>query len=499
MLLYNYFMRKYYVDVIADGVCCGNAVVLNLNTVDNNLKKSVIEEKNKLSLALQSAILDIEKIDNELANVHKMLLNDKILLDELFYEIEHNLKSAFESVSYIFDKYIEKFKSFDSVYLKERYLDLEDIKIRLQRVLTKQTKDFSNLKNVVLVIDELLPSLLLEVMPAGVICRKGGSTSHAAILCRSLGIACVVVPDIDVRSKDKVIIDSREKVVYINPDKELTNSVLQVDDFNYNFKLDNLDYKLLCNVSSLEEVEKCSSYDFDAVGLYRTEFIFMSSNHILTVEEQYEKYLAAVLLMKERPICFRTFDIGEDKQIPFIDIKYRGVNNYFNNPILFENQIKALIMANKFNNIKIMFPMIENSNEFDRLKSWVLDIQKEMKDTSTIQIGMMLETKQALNNIEDFVNADFISIGTNDLTAELYNISRDEMVSNLDYINDLIQCLKSVVYFCNKHNKSLSVCGELVANTDAAKGFINIGIKNYSVSLPNVKYIYYAIKECLKC
>lgn len=497
-------MKEYYIDVISDGICMGNAVVLNFNINSSHVQKSIAEEKNKLNIALSFALEELSKIDvkknEEFIQVHKMLLTDQALKDEILYEIEYNGKSAFDANEIVFDKYIRNFKQSKSKYLKERYLDFLDIKERINRSLCNQKIDFDNYYNIILVVDELLPSLLVDYKEKvkGVICRNGGFTSHAAILCRSLGIPCVVLKEFDIHSSDRVIIDTRRSLAFVEPEietiehyKEIIEEIRKED-----FSSRNHDgYTFLCNVSSNCEIEKCLEYSFDGIGLYRTEFIFMNSDRPFSMEEQHKIYKEAVMQMMGKPVCFRTFDVGDDKQFDFLTVKSKGVRNYINNPGLFEDQIRALITANIYGNMKIMFPMIETVEQFIFLRNWVLQVKEELHDTNPIQIGMMLETKQALNSINRFGAADFISLGTNDLTKELYQISRKDKQNYLDFFDDLLSKLKPVVEFCNREDICLSVCGELASVRDATRGFISIGIKNFSVSAPNIKTLYLAIER----
>lgn len=255
-------------------------------------------------------------------------------------------------------------------------------------------------------------------------------------------------------------------------------------------------FGFLANVSSNKELDKVMEYGFDGVGLYRTEMIFMNTLRPYTFEEQYEIYEDAVCRLQGKPICFRTFDIGDDKQLSYVQTYKKGVDNYIHNPLLFKTQIKALLKANRFNTMKIMFPMITSYQEFLFLKKWVLQIQQEMEDTGTVFIGMMLETKEALEKIEEFQGVDFISIGTNDLTEAIYQIERDDQRQQLKrYLSDLVEKLKKVVLFCQKNKIELSVCGELAAIPQAAKMFYQIGIKNLSVSPQAIKILNKVYKD----
>ena len=204
--------------------------------------------------------------------------------------------------------------------------------------------------------------------------------------------------------------------------------------------------------------------------------------------------------MKQRPITFRTFDIGDDKQLPYLKADKKGIRNYKNYPDLFKDQVKALIRANRYQNMRIMFPMIESEEEFRYLKDLVVKYKNELGNKSYLKIGMMLETKEALNNLSSFIDVDFISLGTNDLTHELYNIDRSEVSNYLVYIDNLIEELKRVVNHCKTYNIDLSICGELAGIPEVTNKLLEIGIRNFSVSAPLSKGIeasivkYYNLK-----
>ena len=178
-----------------------------------------------------------------------------------------------------------------------------------------------------------------------------------------------------------------------------------------------------------------------------------------------------------------------------MNTKKKGIDNYIRNPEIFETQISAIMKANKYKNVRLMFPMITSNSEFEYLRDWVLRVAKK-NGYNTPLIGMMLETKSALMNIDTFVKADFISIGTNDLTKELYDINRDMSISEIDkYLSKLLIDIKSVVDFCNKMNICLSVCVELASIKYVALKFYEIGIKNLSVSPSLIRTLNISYEE----
>ncbi len=302
-----------------------------------------------------------------------MILQDKTLTKEVDAEIDNNSYEASKAFDVVINKYIKKFQESKSFYLEERNLDFKDIR---RRVLKKLNNDFMkhlSKNKVILVCDELYPSYLSEYRDnvAGVIARSGGTTSHGAILCKDREIPYVIYDKLCFDEDSSVVIDTRSKKVFIDCNdefvlkyKKLKKSMSQkirIRDFS------DQGIRLYANVSNNQDLIKVRKYKLHGVGLYRTEFIFMNKDRPLNEEEQYLIYNDAVLELKQRPITFRTFDIGDDKQLSYIKTKKKGVRNYKNNKELFKNQVVALLKANRYSNMRIMFPMIETYKDFSYL------------------------------------------------------------------------------------------------------------------------------------
>lgn len=494
-------MNSTKVRVLSEGIAIGELKELTYHiTAETNPLSS---EKEKLKLAIQKSIdeiEDIKKMDHEnedYLTMQVVLLSDSILIEKTDQEID-NGKTAAEGIIAVLGKYMNSLLDATSEYLKERAFDLSDVKERILKNLSGIS--ISNFTTPgILFAEELYPSFLIQNRKnlLGVITRKGGYSSHSAILCRQFHIPFVITEqNIDASS---VVIDTRKQQVILNPtNQEIEHYYTLLKSLSEEIFLavPHSEFQFLANVSENQELKDVKDYGFDGIGLYRTEMIFMHSNRPLTLEEQYEIYSEAVEQMQEKKICFRTFDIGDDKQLSYVETYKKGVENYVRNPILFRTQIEALLRANRYNTIKIMFPMIYSSDEFIFLKEWVLRIQKEMKNTSHLEFGIMLETQEALENIETFTDVDFISIGTNDLVVDIYHIHRDDQTEALNaYLKDLLFKLKRVVEFCETHHIILSVCGELAAIETALRELIRIGIKNFSVTPPAIKVLNHIYKE----
>ena len=494
-------MEETSVMVISEGIAYGKIVKIKNDNlfVSERLTNNKDYEKKEFEIALNKVVADLEELkkssSDEFLTVHIMILKDPVLKNEVFNEIEKHDYEASKAFDVVIDKYIREFESSESFYLEERNLDFKDIRRRVLKALNNDYVEHLEHDKIIIVCDELYPSFISEFRNtvAGVIAKKGGTTSHGAILCKAREIPFVLVDDIDFDENSNVVIDTRDKKVYKNCDEAFIESYknykksisqrVRVRDFS------SQGIKILGNVSSNEELYKVRKYKLHGVGLYRTEFIFMNKNRPLTEDEQFEIYNDAVLEMKQRPITFRTFDIGDDKQLPYLKADKKGVRNYRNYPDLFKDQVKALIRANRYQNLRIMFPMIETSEDFNYLKDLVVKYKKELNSNNYLKIGMMLETKEAVNHLNDFIDVDFISLGTNDLTHELYNISRDDVTNYNVYIDKLIGVIELVVNHCKKYNIELSICGELAGVPEVTAKLLSSGLKNFSVSPANSKSI----------
>ncbi len=495
-------------NVISNGMAYGKVVKLHVHEINHDIYSSNDEEeKNKFNNAVQNVLKELETLktegrdDSALIEVQCLYLTDPVLKQNIEREINANHYTAYTAVDNEFTKYINALKEARTTYLRERVYDMEDIKRRVLYELDG-AKNIEIDGEFILTTDTLYPSDLMKYdkQIIGVIAKNGGFTSHSAILCKAREVPYVLVDELD-KINGNVLIDTRKNIINLNPTTDEILEYHNIIKYKDSFKID--DFKdfgihIYANVTSNLDLDKVIKYNMDGVGLYRTEIIFMNLDHPMTYEEQYDIYKTACDVMKDKCICFRTFDIGDDKQLPYIKTFHKGIDNYKNNPEIFETQIKALLNANKHNNMKIMFPMIESYEEYLYLKNWVLKIKDDIKNNSKVQIGMMLETKRALENIEEFDDVDFMSLGTNDLTKELYNISREETLNYAGFIKDLLRKLKTVAQVLKEKNITLSICGELASVKAVVNRLYRVGIRNFSVSSASAKALNEALMEELE-
>ena len=476
---------KYQVDsILSHGVVFGKIHIMDkMENEDSDSSNDYVKLDNAIKKSLDE-ILEMKEKSPELSSylmVQEYMISDPELKKRIILLLDEGIPVV-KAVSAVMKEFIKGLAESTSGYLKERTNDMEDAARRIIMNLS-DSKSITPNEPFILYTDKPYPSYLIHNKDKilGIISKTGGYTSHTAILARNYDIPFVISKE-EYKEGEEVLIDTRKSTIITNP------SLLQRNIKNESKKkkaILHAGYKFLANAASEDDVKKAMEYGFDGIGLYRTEMIFMNSNRPFTALEQYKIYMEAVEALDEgKYIVFRTFDVGGDKQISYVHTNKKGIDNYKQNPYIFENQVTAIlkIYTDTKADIRIMFPMIFLPDEFNYLKGWVTDLASRFA-FKVPPLGIMLETESALNNIKDFKGIKFISIGTNDLVKSLYNIDRETAVDMLDdYKDDLIKRLIPVVEFCQRKNIILSVCGELASIPEIAEEFYEIGIKNLSVS-----------------
>ena len=374
----------------------------------------------------------------------------------------------------------------------------------------------------ILVAKDLTPSMTAGINPAhvaGIVTELGGKTSHSAILARALEIPAVVaVKDFMglVKNGDQVILDGSEGLVFVNPDEKTAAEYQEKRDCFLKEKKeleqyigkptvtsDGVSIELVANIGKPEDVEKVLQYDGEGVGLFRTEFLFMDRTSIPTEDEQFEAYKKAALILKGKSLIIRTLDIGGDKDIPYLGLEkeenpfmgFRAIRYCLKNRELFKSQIKAILRASAFGDIKIMFPLITTMDELREGKKLVAECKADLRNmginfNENIQVGVMVETASAAV-IADMLakEADFFSIGTNDLTG--YTMACDRGNNDVSYLYSPLQpsvlrMIKRTIECGVQNGISVGMCGEAAANKLMIPLLISFGLTEFSVSAPSV-------------
>ncbi|WP_339021065.1 phosphoenolpyruvate--protein phosphotransferase [Spiroplasma endosymbiont of Atherix ibis] len=495
----------------------------NVDSELSIITSSIEKAKNDL-IKLQS--IAKEKLGEEKAAIfeaHASILEDPAMEEEFTNLLKEKKYNAARAIKEVADKYISMFEAMDDDYFKERAADVKDVTERLIRyVLNLPVADLATInEEVIIVAEDLTPSQTAQLNPKfvkGFACNIGGRTSHAAIMARSLEIPAVLgLKTIvhDVKENDILALNGETGDVEINPknkeeweklvEKFVKEKVeLQKLKNQPTLTKDGFDgFILEGNIGSPKDVASVLENGGEAIGLFRSEFLYMDNDHFPTEEEQFISYKKVVEEMNGKITVIRTLDIGGDKKLSYFSfpdemnpfLGYRAIRFTLDRKDIFKDQIRALLRASAFGPVGIMFPMIATVDEFLAAKKFTLDCKAELekegqKIGTDLEIGMMVEIPAAAVNAENFAkNADFFSVGTNDLIQ--YTMAADRMSENVTYLYQpynpsILRLLKMTIDGAHKYGKWAGMCGEMAGEPDAIPLLMGLGLDAYSMSATSI-------------
>ena len=465
----------------------------------------------------------IGKKEGEIITGHIMMMQDPYMCSEIEKSISAGncAESAVESVC---DMFINMFSSVDDELIRQRAADVKDIKSEMLGILTgARSVDLSGLeKGTVLVAAELTPSMTACINKdnvVGFITETGSKTSHAAILARAMEIPAVLSvagATKMLHTGDLVIVNGMTGEIITNPSDKVTASYLQ-KRLDYiaerealarfiglpTLTADGVKVDLYGNIGTPEDAEKVCEYDGEGIGLFRTEFLFMDRDSSPNENEQFEAYKKALLIMKGRPVIIRTLDIGGDKDIPYMGLEkeenpflgFRAIRYCLKNPDIFTSQLKALVRASNYGNLSVMIPLVTGAEEFREVKSIVKTIMSEFDAQGIpydkdLKLGVMIETPAAALTADILAReADFFSIGTNDLTG--YTLAVDRGNANVSYLYSafapaVLRSVRNIISEAKKAHIPVGMCGEAAADPMMIPLLISFGLDEFSVSATSV-------------
>lgn len=430
-------------------------------------------------------------------------------------------EAAFESTC---DMFAGMFQMADDELTRQRATDIGDIKVRMLKILTG-TPDV-NISEVpagtILVAEDLTPSMTAGIVKenvAGIITAVGGKTSHSAILARALEIPAVLSVDGIV---DKVsdgmtaVVDGCDGICILDPSQEeieeyrakrekylSDKALLEVYRGKDTVTADGVKVHLYGNIGNPEDAKQVAACDGEGVGLFRTEFLFMGASELPSEEEQFQAYKAAAETMEGREVIIRTLDVGGDKDIPYLGLEkednpflgFRAVRYCLQNKDSYRVQLKSLLRASAFGDIKIMVPLVTCVDEIRSVKALVKELMVELDAENIaynkdIQVGAMIETPAA-SLIADLLakEADFFSIGTNDLTQ--YTMAVDRGNAKVAYLYSsynpaVLRSMKNIIEAANAAGIMVGMCGEAAADPLLIPLLISFGLGEFSVSATSV-------------
>ena len=455
----------------------------------------------------------------EILEGHLVMISDPSMSGEMGKMIAAG-QCAEAAVEAVCDMFIGMFSKMDDELMRQRASDISDVKVSMLKILLGiEDVDISKVApGTILVARDLTPSMTSQIVKenvTGIITEVGGKTSHSAILARALEIPAVLsVPDITTRVKDKdtAIVDGTEGVIYINPEGDvLSQYIIKREEFikkqaelqgflgKETVTADGESVELFCNIGTPKDAKKAMECDGEGIGLFRSEFLFMDTNHLPTEDEQFAAYKEAAETMKGRAVIIRTLDVGGDKDIPYLNIKkeenpflgYRAVRYCLGNKDSYSVQLRAIVRASAFGKVKIMIPLVTCVEEVRAVKEMVAEIKKNFDEKGIaydkdIEVGCMIETPAA-SLIADLLakEADFFSIGTNDLTQ--YTMSVDRGNSDVAYLYSTFQpsVLRSIQHIikCGRDaGIPVGMCGEAAADPLMIPLLISFGLTEFSVN-----------------
>lgn len=454
---------------------------------------------------------------------HAAMLQDPYMNSEIEKQMQSG-SSAEKALETICDMFITMFESTGDELTMQRATDVKDIKKGMLSVLLGiEEADISKApKGTIIVVDDLTPSMTTGIVKeniAGIITQTGGKTSHSAILARALEIPAVlsVVGVVEkLADGQQVIIDGSKGTVIDAPTeeqlkdyKEKRNKFLKEKEELKKYigmataTADGRVVELVGNIGNPDNAKQVVECDGEGVGLFRTEFLFMDSDSMPTEEQQFEAYKKAALVLKDKPLIIRTLDIGGDKEIPYLGLKkeenpflgFRAVRFCLENTQLYKTQLRALLRASAFGNIKIMVPLVTCVDEIRAVKALVKEIMADLDSqgiayNKEIQVGVMMETSASVM-VADLLakEADFFSIGTNDLTQ--YTMCVDRGNADVAYLYSVynpavLRAIKHIIECGSKEGIMVGMCGEAAADPLMIPLLVAFGLSEFSVSATSV-------------
>ncbi|EOS7762159.1 phosphoenolpyruvate--protein phosphotransferase [Enterococcus hirae] len=524
----------------SDGVAVAKAYLLV--QPDLTFSKTTVEdtaaEASRLDDALAKSTEELQQIREKAAqslgeaeaqvfDAHLMVLSDPEMVGQIKQNINDNSVNAESALKEVTDMYISMFEAMeDNAYMQERAADIRDVAKRILAHLLGVTLPNPSMINeeVVVVAHDLTPSDTAQLdrnFVKAFVTDIGGRTSHSAIMARSLEIPAIVgTKEITAKVKegDMLAVNGIEGDVIVDPTSEQkaefekigAEYAAQKAEWE---KLKNAEtvtadgkhFELAANIGTPKDLVGVHNNGGEAVGLYRTEFLYMDSPDFPTEDDQYEAYKAVLEGMEGKPVVVRTMDIGGDKELPYLQLPhemnpflgYRALRISLSEQgdEMFRTQMRALLRASVHGNLRIMFPMVATLKEFRAAKAIFEDEKQKLLNegvevSDTIQVGIMIEIPAAAVLADKFAKeVDFFSVGTNDLIQ--YTMAADRMNERVSYLYQpynpsILRLIKNVIDAAHAEGKWAGMCGEMAGDQTAVPLLVGMGLDEFSMSATSI-------------
>lgn len=524
-------MKEYKGKSVFGGIAIGRIKVYNKSEqqvkrvhIDDteHEKKRYYAAMDKAAMQLQElydkAVKEVGEANAAIFEMHQIMLTDDDYKESVENIIDSQHVNAEYAVAQTGDNYAAMFAAMEDEYMRGRSADVKDISERLINILSGfNASSMVSDEPVIIVAEDLAPSETVQLDKDKIlsfVSVKGSVNSHTAILARTMGIPALigtpVIPDNDIDGK-MGIVDGNSGCLYVDPDNEKLGyyrkkqdeqlkqkELLQLLKGREDITIDGRKIKLYANIGNVKDVMTVKANDAAGIGLFRSEFIYLERDTFPTEEEQFNIYRTVAENMAGKPVIIRTLDIGADKQCDYFNMDkednpalgMRAIRICLTRTEIFKTQLRALYRASAYGNINIMYPMIANMWEIDRIKEIEKEVRDELKqqgiDIGDVQTGIMIETPAAVMLSDELAEkVDFFSIGTNDLTQ--YTLAVDRQNPKLDSFFDphhpaVLKMIKMVVDNAHKAGIWAGICGELGADTSLTREFLKMGVDELSVS-----------------
>jgi phosphoenolpyruvate-protein phosphotransferase (PTS system enzyme I) len=498
--------------------------VENVDQEIQRFQAALSTSKSELEAIRDKANTDLGADKAAIFEAHLLVLSDPELVSPIEDKIKTEKVNAESALKEVADMFVAMFEQMDNEYMKERAADIRDVTKRvLSHLLGVHIVNPSMItEEAIIVAEDLTPSdtaQLNKKYVKGFTTNIGGRTSHSAIMARSMEIPAVVgtkTATEDIQNGDLVIVDGLKGEVHINPTPEVVEQY-KAEQVRFEeqkaewakllhektVSADGHHVELVANIGTPQDLKGVIDNGGEGVGLYRTEFLYMGRNELPTEEEQFQSYKAVLEGMEGKPVVVRTLDIGGDKELPYLELPkemnpflgFRAIRLCLEEQGIFRTQLRALLRASAYGNLKIMFPMIATLDEFRSAKV-ILEEEKQklvsegVSVSDSIELGIMVEIPSTAVMADLFAKeVDFFSIGTNDLIQ--YTLAADRMNERVSYLYQpynpaILRLVKNVIDAAHREGKWAGMCGEMAGDETAIPLLLGLGLDEFSMSATSI-------------